>query len=81
MTPLNLKLTLGPILFFWPRDTVFNFYQQAADWPLDTLYLGEAVCSRRQQLRSSDWITLAHQLADAGKDVVLSCQALLESES
>ncbi|RQW27217.1 U32 family peptidase [Rhodobacteraceae bacterium CH30] len=81
MTALNLKLTLGPILFFWSRDEVFKFYEEAAGWPLDTIYLGEAVCSRRQQLRTSDWITLAHQLADAGKDVVLSCQALLESES
>lgn len=81
MSALNLKLTLGPALFFWPRETVYAFYEEAASWPLDTIYLGEAVCSRRQQLRTADWIALAHKLADAGRDVVLSCQALTESES
>jgi collagenase-like PrtC family protease len=39
------------------------------------------VCSRRQQLRVPDWIALARELSDAGKEVVVSAQALLESES
>ncbi|MGR2682572.1 U32 family peptidase [Chromobacterium haemolyticum] len=81
MTTLNLQLTLGPVLFFWPRDTLLDFYASAADWPLDRIYLGEVVCSRRQQMRPQDWISLARDLAAAGKRVTLSCQALLESES
>ncbi|HET9700557.1 MAG TPA: U32 family peptidase, partial [Burkholderiales bacterium] len=38
-------------------------------------------CSRRHELRVPDWIALARDLAAVGKEVVLSTQALIESES
>lgn len=76
-----MKLALGPILYFWPRDTVFEFYRKIAETPVDIVYLGEAVCSRRRELRLSDWIDIADLLAASGKEVLLSTQALLESKS
>jgi collagenase-like PrtC family protease len=48
---------------------------------VDIVYLGETVCSRRHELRLDDYLDLARQLADAGKEVVLSTLTLIESES
>ena len=53
-----LKLALGPVLTYWARDVVFEFYQQVAEGPADIVYLGETVCSRRHELRLADWLAL-----------------------
>ena len=76
-----MKLSLGPLLYYWSREDTLSFYDQAATWPLDIVYLGETVCSRRHLLRLPDYLELAEKLSDAGKEVVLSSQTLIESES
>lgn len=76
-----MKISLGPILYFWQRDDVFAFYDAVAKSPVDIVYLGEAVCSRRRELRLHDWLEVAEGLAAAGKEVVLSTQVLLESKT
>ncbi|MDO9468611.1 MAG: U32 family peptidase [Thiobacillus sp.] len=76
-----MNLSLGPLLYYWSRDDVLAFYDEAKRWPVARVYLGESVCSRRHLLRLPDWLDLAEQLAIAGKQVVLSSQTLIESES
>lgn len=76
-----MKLSLGPLQYFWPRERTLAFYRDVAGWPLDVVYVGETVCSKRRELRTRDWIDLARELRAAGKEVVLSSLALIEAES
>lgn len=76
-----MKLALGPNLYYWDRDKTFAYYDEIAASPVDIVYLGETVCSRRHLLRLPDYLELAESLAAAGKEVVLSTQTLIESES
>jgi collagenase-like PrtC family protease len=78
---MEMKLSLGPLLYYWSREDTLAFFEHAATWPIDIIYLGETVCSRRHLLRLSDWLELAEKLRAAGKEVVLSSQTLIESES
>ncbi len=76
-----MKLSLGPVLYFWDRDTVLDFYARVADSPVDIVYLGETVCAKRRALRGEDWLRIAEELESAGKEAVLSTLALIEAES
>jgi len=76
-----LKIAVGPLLYYWPRASVLAFYDEIATGPADIVYLGETVCSRRHELRAADWLAVAELLRGAGKEVVLSSLALLESSA
>ena len=81
MALTSMQLSLAPIPYFWPRQQVLAFYREAASWPVDCIYLGETVCSKRRELRARDWLALADELAAEGKEVVLASLALIEAES
>ncbi|GLX76836.1 U32 family peptidase [Thalassotalea insulae] len=74
-----MKFSLGASLFFWPKAQVEQFYQQAMSSTADIIYLGETVCSKRRELRVNDWLAIAKELAQSGKQVVISTMTLLES--
>lgn len=75
-----MRIALGPLLYYWPRERVLAFYDAVAASAADIVYLGEVVCSRRHELALDDWLEIGERLAAAGKEVVLSAQALTESE-
>jgi O2-independent ubiquinone biosynthesis protein UbiV len=78
---MSMKLALGPVLYAWLRRDLLRFYAHVADAPVDIVYLGEVVCARRRELDHDDWLEVADMLAAAGKEVVLSTLALLETEA
>lgn len=77
----TLRLSLGPLQYFWPRDQVLAFYRELAGSALEVIYLGETVCSKRRELRLTDWLGLGRELAESGHQVVLSTLTLIEAES
>ena len=79
--PRPLRIALGPLTYYWPRDKTLEFYRQALDWPVDIVYLGETVCSRRHELRQSDWLELAATFAAVGKEAVVSTYELIETDA
>jgi collagenase-like PrtC family protease len=75
------RLTLGPLLFHWPAHKRRDFYFRIADEaPIDTVYLGEVVCSKREFLFAPFLEDVADRLRAAGKDVVVSTLALVTSK-
>lgn len=77
-----MKLSLGPILYYWPKQKVLDFYEQALTSKADIIVLGESVCSKRHELCPDDWLELARYLTEkSDKQVVLSTLALIESNA
>jgi len=66
-------LTLGPVLFNWAPEAWRDFYFRIADEaPVETVYLGEIICSKRAPLFQPHLEAVATRLAAAGKAIVFS---------
>lgn len=78
--PKAPRLSLGPILYHWPRERVLDFYAEMLESPVDVIYLGETICSKRRLLRPEDYWELAERVSAAGKEAVISTLALIESD-
>lgn len=75
------RIALGPLTYYWPRERVLDFYARALEWPVDIVYLGETVCSRRHELRLADWLEIAARFADSGREAVISTYELIETDA
>ncbi len=78
---MMMKIAVGPLLYLWDRVSALRFYAELCDAPVDIVYLGEVVCSKRRSVQREDWLTISRMLIDAGKQVVFSTLALIEAES
>ncbi|MFZ6746172.1 ubiquinone anaerobic biosynthesis protein UbiV [Undibacterium sp. JH2W] len=74
-------LSLAPLAYYWSKQETLSFYVDAMQWPVDIVYLGEVVCSRRHLMKLDDWLALGKELRAAGKQVVLSSLTLIDSEA
>lgn len=80
---MKTRLTLGPILFHWPEERKLDFYARIADEaPIDTVYLGEVVCSKRAPFFEKHYGEVIGRLERGGKAVVLSslCEVMTKRE-
>lgn len=73
-----MKLTLGPVLYNWEPDAWRDFYFRIADEaPVDSVCVGEVVCSKRLPFFQDLVPEVVERLAAAGKEVLLSSLALV----
>lgn len=73
------QLALGPVLYYWSREQLFEFYRAIAQTAIDIVYLGEVICAKRRSFRPQDWLTVTAELQQAGKQVIWSSLSLIES--
>lgn len=77
---MTSQLTLGPVLYNWPAESWRDFYFQVADEaPVDTVFLGEVVCSKRAPLFAPHLEDVVRRLENAGKKLVFSTLAEVAS--
>ncbi len=66
---------MAPILFHWSAEDKLAFYQRIADAPVDDVYLGEVICSKRAPFFEKHYDEVAEALTKAGKQVVFATLA------
>ncbi len=74
-------MTLGPVLFNWSPEAWRDFHFRIADEAdVDTVCLGEVVCSKRLPFLMPHFPDVIERLTKAGKEVVLSSLALIMTD-
>ena len=73
-----MKLTLGPVLYNWKPEEWRDFYFRIADEaPIDSVVVGEVVCSKRAPFIADHMPAVIERLAASGKEVVLGSLMLM----
>lgn len=72
------KLTLGPLFFNWEAEKRRDFYFRMADEaPIDEVYLGEVVCSKREPFFEPFLDEVINRFKAAKKKIIFSSLAII----
>lgn len=75
---MAVKLTLGPVLFNWTPEKWRDFYFRVADEaPVDIVYVGEVICSKRLPFFVDVLPDVLERLEKAKKEIVISSLAMV----
>ena len=81
MAAIGLGLTLGPVLYLWDDQRWRDFYFRIADEAdVDTVVLGEVVCSKRDHFHQDSLGEVIERLTAGGKKVRLASLGLVTLE-
>lgn len=72
-----MKISLGPAPFNWGIEKLRQFYQEMAETPLDTIFIGEVFCEKRNSLTLKELEELMEPLREKGKEVYFSTGTLI----
>ncbi len=75
-----MEISIGPVLFEWKREDFIRFYEEVSEMDVDTVYIGEVVCSKKKGLKPNDIGAMAKLLEGAGKKAVISTLAVVSNE-
>ena len=74
----DMQLTLGPVLFNWKPDAWLDFYYSIAEESvIDTVVIGEIVCSKRAPFLKDHMPSAVARLLACGKQVILVSLTLM----
>lgn len=73
-----MELTVGPVLYHWSAERWRDFYYRIADEaPVETVVVGEVVCSKRAPFKQDHLPGVIERLEAAGKRVLMASLILI----
>lgn len=80
-TAMTTELILGPVLYLWEPGAWRDFYHRIADEAdVDTVVIGEVVCSKRMHFHDALLDGVVERLVAAGKSIRVASLALVTLE-
>jgi len=74
---MSASIALGPAPYSWGKERLIKFYsEEVPSLDVESVYIGDHVCSRRSMLSVEDLKPIVAKLKDKGKKVFLATLAL-----